>query len=61
MNEKLKQAMDYLIEEHGGAEAALEVASQEAIRASQDNDLYELSWWRDIKRELSCVIAKSDM
>lgn len=61
MNEELRRQTENLINEYGGPHLAYEFASKEAIRVSKENKLYELSWWRDIKRELKKIIHNSKL
>ena len=57
MTDELNKFVLDLNEEHGSPPAALEFASNEAVKSGEKNALYTLSWWRDVKRELRCLIS----
>ena len=52
MKDNPQEIIEYLIAEHGSAEAALNTAVEGAVEALKADDLYALSVWRDVKRIL---------
>ena len=52
MNDDPKQLAEYLIQQHGSTEAALEIAVQGTAEANEFGDNYALSVWREVKRTL---------
>ena len=57
MTDEVKQVVRELIRDLGSPSAALEVAFSEAMKSEREKDLYALSCWRDVKRELRVLIA----
>jgi len=52
MNDDPKQLAEYLIQQHGSSEAALEIAVIRTAEANETGDYYALSIWREVKRIL---------